>query len=92
MSGEVSEKSWATGGCLAGWRTADEGQRNAECKVRKGLKGEDEARGKIKKKKKVDMSGLPKVLRRFVRDKREGWHERDEVRGVCGRRKARGGY
>lgn len=52
MSGEVSEKSWATGGCLAGWRTADEGQRNAECKVRKGLKGEDEARGKIKKKKK----------------------------------------
>lgn len=36
--------------------------------MRKGLKGEDEAHGKIRQ---VDVSGLPKVLHRFVRDERE---------------------
>lgn len=48
--------------------------------MRKGLRGEDEAHGKIRQ---VDVSGLPKVLRCFVQDKRESWHERDEVRGAC---------
>lgn len=49
-------------------RTADEGQRNAECKVRKGLKGEDEANAKIRQ---VDVSGMRKVHHRFVRDEGE---------------------
>lgn len=40
----------------------------------------------------VDASRQPKVLHRFVGDKRESWHKRDEVRGVYGKRKARGGY
>lgn len=32
---------------MLGSGAADEGQRNAECKVRKGLNGEDKAHGKI---------------------------------------------
>lgn len=48
MSREVSKKSATTKGCSGGGSRADEGQSNAECKVRKGLKGEDEAQGKIR--------------------------------------------
>lgn len=55
--------------------------------MRKGLKGKDEALGKIRQ---VDESGA--VLHRSVQGKGENWQERDEVRGVCVRRKARGGY
>lgn len=65
--GRSQKKSATTKGCSGGGSRADEGQSNAECKVRKGLKGEDEAQGKIRQ---VNVSRLPKVLHVFVRDKR----------------------
>lgn len=37
--------------------------RGMQCKVRKGLNGEDKPHGKIRQ---VDASRLPKVLHRFV--------------------------
>lgn len=91
MSREVWGKSWTTGGRSGGWRTEDEGQRNSECKVRKGLKGECALQ-------KVRWVKVLKVLHCFVLDKRDNWHGRDEVKGVCvcvcvcQRKKAKDGY
>lgn len=61
--GGVSEKSWTTKRVMLGGGAADEGQRNAECKVRKRLNGEDKAHGKIRQ---VDASRLPKAFHGFV--------------------------
>jgi len=61
--------------------TADEGQKNATYKVRKGLKGEDEAN---------ETSRCERDTRKqctaALFEMRERWHKRDEVRvcvGVC---------
>ena len=79
MSRKVLEKSSTTEGCLRGWGTAHESQRNTECKVRKGQKG---PRWSAQNDKASECGRAAESASLLCARQGESWHERDEV-SVC---------